>query len=112
MSARRGVNQRSKFSILTVSPAYATEPSRSNLRIISTLYRIFVSGFAYGTPCSGSTWTLWLDPIPNMKRPSDKSSTVADAIAMVGIERTKILVIAVPSVTRDVRTAQAERVAN
>ena len=42
-----------------------------------------------------------------MKRPPDRSSTVVAAIAMVGAERTKTLLIAVPSRMRLVRVAAA-----
>ena len=64
------------------------------------------------TPCSGSTCTRWLEPRPRMKRPSERSSTVAAAMAMVGALRTKTLLMLVPSRMRDVAMAQAARMAN
>ena len=74
--------------------------------------RVRVSGFEYVTPCSASTCTLWLDPMPRMNRPPDRSSTVAAAIAIVGAVRTKTLVIPVPSPIREVSLAQAASTAN
>ena len=47
-----------------------------------------------------------------MNRPSDRWSSVAAAIAIVGIVRTKTLVMAVPSPMREVWTAHAANTAN
>src|SRR6266404_2942264 len=47
-----------------------------------------------------------------MKRPAERWSSVAAAIAMVGIVRTKTLVMLVPRRIRDVWVAQAANTAN
>ena len=47
-----------------------------------------------------------------MKRPSERSATVDAAMAIVGAVRTKTLLMLVPSRMREVRTAQAARMAN
>ena len=47
-----------------------------------------------------------------MKRPPERSSTVAAAMAMVGALRTKTLLMLVPRWMRCVATAQAARMAN
>ena len=47
-----------------------------------------------------------------MKRPPDRSATVEAAIAIVGAVRTKTLLMLVPSRMREVRIAQAARIAN
>ena len=60
----------------------------------------------------GFDLNLWLDPMPRIKRPSDSSSTVAAAIAIVGTERTKTLVIEVPSWISEVAIAQPASTAN
>src|SRR5216684_7029290 len=63
-------------------------------------------------PCSPSTWTLWLDPTPRIKRPAERWSSVAADIAMVGTVRTKTLVMLVPKRIREVWAAQAANTAN
>jgi hypothetical protein len=55
---------------------------------------------------------LWLEPSPSINLPFDNSSTVAAAIASVGAERTKTLLIAVPSLIFDVAAAQPESIEN
>ena len=82
------------------------------MRTIATVSRMRPSGRAYSTPCSGPTWTRWLDPSPRTKRPPESSSTVAAAIAMVGAVRTNTLLMAVPSRMRLVRSAHAASIAN
>ena len=47
-----------------------------------------------------------------MNRPPDMSATVEAAIAIVGAVRTKTLLMLVPSRMREVRIAQAARIAN
>ena len=111
-SPRIGRNQRLKRSIRTVSPAWLTSPSRSSVRTIATVSRTRSSGLEYSTPCSGPTWTRWLDPSPSTNRPPERSSTVAADIAMVGAVRTNTLLMAVPRRMRRVRSAQAARIAN
>ena len=69
-------------------------------------------GLLYSIPCSGTTCTLWLEPSPSINLPFDNSSTVAAAIASVGAERTKTLLIAVPSLISDVAAAQPESIEN
>src|SRR4029077_13476029 len=50
--------------------------------------------------------------MPRMKRPPEIASTAAAAIAIVGTERTKTLVMAVPSWIFEVCAAQAATIAN
>ena len=104
--------RRIRIAMRIVAPSKRTRPSRINSRTIATVSRVRVSGFPYTTPCWGSTCTLWLDPSPRMNRPPDMSATVEAAIAIVGAVRTKTLLILVPSWMREVRMAQAARIAN
>ena len=69
-------------------------------------------GWPKTRPCSPSTWTLWLEPTPSMKRPLEKWSTHADAMAMVGGVLTNTLVMLVPSSIFSVATAQAVSIEN
>ena len=112
ISRRRGVNQRSKRSIRMAGPWCETTPSRRRARTTSTVSRRRWTGWLNAMPCSGSTWTRWLEPRPRMKRPPERSSTVAAAMAMVGALRTKTLLMLVPRRMRRVATAQAARMAN
>ena len=69
-------------------------------------------GATNGTPCSGSTCSRWLVPSPRTRRPPERWSTVAAAIAIVVALRTNTLEMAVPSRMRWVAAAQAPSIAN
>jgi hypothetical protein len=75
-------------------------------------FSCLLEGWEKGRPCSLSTWTRWLEPRPRIKRPLEKWSTQAAAMAMVGALRTKMLVMLVPRRIFRVTRAQAVRRVN
>src|SRR5437773_7877361 len=106
-SRRRGVNQRSKRSIVTTRPWCVTDPSRTSARTMAIVSRSRAVGSAKGTPCSGSTCSRWLVPSPRTKRPAERWSSVAAAMAMVGAVLTNTLLMLVPRRMRVVTAAAA-----
>jgi hypothetical protein len=92
-----------------VSPSKRTRPSRIKVRTIATVSR----GATERLPIGNAVLGLYLDLVARTKnRPPDKSATEEAAIAIVGAVRTKTLLILVPSRMREVRIAQAARIAN
>ncbi len=97
--------------VLKNSPAGGVSPSRI-ARTMLAYSRICVTGLVISESNQFSTVTLWETPSPRTMRPPDCSSMVAAVCAVETGVREKMGSTPVPSRTRSVTAAYAERTAS